>query len=237
MLDNNFAEAANEFSKLFYHSILYRFITLTHRLSENIAIDPAFNDVVVAVGDLVVSCFHFADQIRGARPDWAASICLFPDYNKISDIANTHKHFERTVKNREAKITAHLAFEISEDGRFGFIGTQVFADCPAWGNVDCFQLLQEFIALVIKVTGFNKGKSFEVDFLPSNFYPEARIRYTEKTYSANGSTLKGYHRNTDGSLVPAAGADITMEVTFEVSGKVQIGAWVIDFGNLRGADQ
>lgn len=217
---------------LFYHSILYRFIVLTGRLGENLAIDPIYNDVAVNVGDLIVSCFHFSDQVRVSRPEMAEAICSFADYNKIADIANTHKHYSRNVKSREARIEAFLAYELSSDGKVGFICTEAIAKCPAWGEIDCFDLIQRFIGHCIEKTGMNKGMYFTVEFKAINFHDVAKIRFTEKTFIANGTSIKCYKRNDEDQLVPASGVQVELELVYEVERKIQVGAWTLDFGEL-----
>jgi hypothetical protein len=138
--------------KRFYHEVVEPTMRLHQRASQNVCVEPEFNDVISLAKQAASAAYHFREPIlrlSGKERIPAMQNMAAEDLRqRLGDVVDSAKHGKLRHETRETEFRASLAFEYKHGQGFRFLRTEVLAKNERFGEFELCDTLLAFMPLL-----------------------------------------------------------------------------------------
>ncbi|WP_152334305.1 hypothetical protein [Tritonibacter mobilis] len=202
--------------KRFHHEVVMPVNNLISRASENVCVEPDFNDVISLAKQAATAAYHFREPILrevgadkvGPMKDEAAEALR----QRLRDAVDSAKHGKLRDTDRSTTFRASLAFEYDPSLGFKFIRTEVWATNKRFGAFELSDVILEFIPLLGNEVGVRRyTEQIERPFHP--FRELAETYVTSKSgFELTSVGIRTYQRNANGVYKPVDPPEVKFRV-------------------------
>lgn len=207
--------------KAFHHDVVGPMRRLLLRATENVCVEPNYNDVVSSAKSVAIAAYHFRETALRNSPNERLAPMSDPTAEtlrqRLGDVVDSAKHGLLRDPDRDTAFRACLAFEYDESRGFRFLRTEVLAKNNRSGEFELSDTIFDFIQLLRAEMNINwNPEEIKVHIHPFSGWAETYV--TPKSgFNLQSVSIRMYKRDISKTLVPFDVPDIKFRVFESVS--------------------